>query len=978
MPTSSNLALDDSSIPQLEPPTYTSDSFLHASNANVCNYVSMKVSNNHSYRLWKRQILCLLNIHNMVALVDETMDRPTASTNEIMTKYDSLLKGWIFGSISEALLTQVVDFGSAKDVWDKLILIYGPTMSSEIVKLSGPNYHIWKTQMLLLMKNYKIDGLVDYTIDGSIVSSKDTLEKRERLLKNWIVDSVSNDLLMDNIHLRPAKDIWDYLKWNYDSTLTSEIVKLSGQHNYHLWRTEMLYLVNSYNIDGVMDDTIDEASSNKLMDQYDSLLRSWIFDSVSQDALLKVNKLSSTKAVWEKLKSIYGPTIGSEIDHDKLKTSETKDFITRRNDKLRRATMEGQWWEVETILKNDTNAAGDVINNDGETLLHIAVGTGHKYFVRKLLKVIEDKEILKRRSLDGSTALHIAAITGNKYAAGLLIEKERSLISIRNREGTLPYVVAYFNNHFDTSVFLFKATNLNPKTQSKVNGLRKDLTDRNLLLDVISTKQYDLALQLLEAYQDLAVKDDAEVLMTLARNFPSGLGYCEAFIYPSLIDIRKRIVNKTSLLFTSVEFFRSGVLTKPVEGVLLVLVTTAILVYQLIIFPIWIVYLAFLILYLLLWKVSTKVVPPIKNIEKRKMEWEKAKEVLKLVCDKIDESDPVGIRYSSYRRPFLEAACQNAYEVVVEILSRSPKASRWTDNSGYNIIHLAVIHRSQKIYNLIHDVIVDRKILSKSQIDSHNNNVLHLAGRLAPSSKLKSRTGAALQLQQELQWREEVKKRVVPTFTTQKNTSGETPGMVFTREHENLVKEGEKWMKATAKSCSITAALITTIVFAAAITVPGGSDQTTGIPLFNKEVAFIAFAVSDAISLCASTTSLLMFLSILTTRFAEQDFLKKLPTQLIFGLCFLLLSTACMMVAFGATLFLVFSHENAWMLAPICGLVCMPITTFVFLQLPLIADLIKSTYLMSIFRTKSNNQRHMMYTNDFRLLVYKLNEYIMG
>ncbi|KAI3709306.1 hypothetical protein L2E82_39066 [Cichorium intybus] len=679
-------------------------------------------------------------------------------------------------------------------------------MSSEIVKLSSQNYHIWKTQMLLLMRNHNIDGLVDDTIEGPTASSKGMLEldQHESLLKNWILDSVSKDLLVGKIHLRSAKDIWDYLKWNYDLTLTSEIVKLSGQHNYHLWRTEMLSLVNSYIIDGLMDDTSDtlKDSSNEIMDQYDSLLRSWIFDSISQDVLLKVNMLSSTKEIWEKLKSIYGPTMSYEIDQDKSKTSETKDIITRRNEKLRRATMVGQWWEVETILRNDTNAVGEVINNDGETLLHIAVGTGHNYFVRKLLDFIEGKEILKRRSLDGSTALHIAAITGNNYAAGLLIEKEKSLIGIRNRDGTLPYVAAYSNNHFGTSVFLFKATN--PKRQSKGQGLRKDLTDRNLLLDVISTKQYDLALQLLEAYQDLAVKDDAEVLMTLARNFPTGLSYSETLIYPSLSDIRERIVNKTSLLFTSVEFFQSGALTKPVEGVLLVLVTIAILVYQLILFPIWIVYLAFLMLYFLMWNIATIVVPPIKHIKKRKKEWEKAKEVLKMVCEKIDNSEPVGINHSLYKRPFLEAACQNAYEVVVEILSRSPKASRWTDKNGYNIIHLAVIYRSGKVYNLIHDI-VDRKILSKSHIDSYNNNVLHLVGKLAPSNKLKRRTGAALQLQRELQWREEVKKRVVPTFTTQKNTFEETP---------------------------------------AAITVPGGSNQTTGIPLFTKEAAFILLTSS--------------------------------------------------------------------------------------------------------------------------------------
>ncbi|GKB14863.1 ankyrin repeat-containing protein [Tanacetum coccineum] len=98
----------------------------------------------------------------------------------------------------------------------------------------------------------------------------------------------------------------------------------------------------------------------------------------------------------------------------------------------------------------------------------------------------------------------------------------------------------------------------------------------------------------------------------------------------------------------------------------------------------------------------------------------------------------------------------------------------------------------------------------------------------------------------------------------QVNADNETPEMVFTREHANLVKEGEQWMKTTTESCSITAALIVTIVFAAAITVPGGNNLDTSLPLFKNEVAFNIFAVCDATSLFTAATALLVFLSILT------------------------------------------------------------------------------------------------------------------
>ncbi|KAD6455072.1 hypothetical protein E3N88_09778 [Mikania micrantha] len=187
-----------------------------------------------------------------------------------------------------------------------------------------------------------------------------------------------------------------------------------------------------------------------------------------------------------------------------------------------------------------------------------------------------------------------------------------------------------------------------------------------------------------------------------------------------------------------------------------------------------------------------------------------------------------------------------------------------------------------------------------------------------------------------------------------KNSSKETPQMVFTNEHKNLLIEGEKWMKETAQSYTITAALITTIVFAAAITVPGGNKQENGTPVFTNNAAFNVFAVSDAISFFTSVTSLLMFLSILTARFTEQDFLFKLPTQLIVGLANLFISTTAMLVAFGATLFLVFSQNNSWILVPIAALTCLPITSFVTLQFPLIYDLISATYGRSMFGKKSN------------------------
>ncbi|KAF5788690.1 putative PGG domain, ankyrin repeat-containing domain superfamily [Helianthus annuus] len=330
-----------------------------------------------------------------------------------------------------------------------------------------------------------------------------------------------------------------------------------------------------------------------------------------------------------------------------------------------------------------------------------------------------------------------------------------------------------------------------------------------------------------------------------------------------------------------------------------------------------------------------------------------ATRLLKAICELIKRSTATRFHSDYYNNAILEATRQNADKVVRVIVSFFPNAIWSANEEGHNIIQYAVINHSEKVYNLLYQM-SEHKNIYRTIKDTFGNNLLHLAAKLAPPDKLNHISGAALQLQRELQWFKEVQGFVCPLNINQKNFYGETPRMVFTREHKELVIEGERWMKATAESYTITAALITTIVFAAAITVPGGNKEDNGMPVFTNTTAFTVFAVSDAISLFTSVTSLLMFLSILTARFSEQDFLYKLPTKLIIGLTALFISTTAMLVAFGAALFLVFGQDNSWILASIVALTWLPVTSFATLQYPLIADLVSSTYGRSIFGKKGN------------------------
>lgn len=185
---------------------------------------------------------------------------------------------------------------------------------------------------------------------------------------------------------------------------------------------------------------------------------------------------------------------------------------------------------------------------------------------------------------------------------------------------------------------------------------------------------------------------------------------------------------------------------------------------------------------------------------------------------------------------------------------------------------------------------------------------------------------------------------IPPSYREKKNKDGLTPHDLFTKEHKDLVKQGEEWMKGTASQCMVVATLIATIVFAAAFTVPGGYNQDNGIPFFYRKRTFILFVLADAISLFSASTSILMFLAILTSRYAERDFLESLPKKLMLGLATLFLLITTMMVAFSVSFFVLYHKDLKWIPILITLFATMPVLLFATLQFPLLKDVFQSTY----------------------------------
>ncbi|BFG43102.1 hypothetical protein CerSpe_293760 [Prunus speciosa] len=292
--------------------------------------------------------------------------------------------------------------------------------------------------------------------------------------------------------------------------------------------------------------------------------------------------------------------------------------------------------------------------------------------------------------------------------------------------------------------------------------------------------------------------------------------------------------------------------------------------------------------------------------------------------------------------PILIAAKNGVTEMVEKILELFPVAIHDMNAEKKNMVLLAVENRQPHVYNLL----LKRGILRDSllcKVDDKGNSALHLAAKLG-EHKPWLIPGAALQMQWEIKWYEFVKASVPPNFFSRHNKQSKTARDIFTETHAKEVEAGGQWLNSTSKSCSVVAALIATVAFATSTTVPGGMKQDSGEPTLENQPAFEAFAIASLIALCFSVTSMVMFLSILTSRYQEKDFGKDLPRKLLLGLTSLFVSIASMLVSFSAGHFFVLKDKLKYAAFPVYAVTCLPVTFFAMAQFPLYVDLLWATY----------------------------------
>ncbi|KAF5441852.1 hypothetical protein F2P56_010644 [Juglans regia] len=552
--------------------------------------------------------------------------------------------------------------------------------------------------------------------------------------------------------------------------------------------------------------------------------------------------------------------------------------------KLYNAVRDGNLDETEVILESlSPGALNWKIQDKDQTALHTAVTHGHVHIVEALVMQMSNEGLAMYDS-DGHTALTLAVVLGKWGMVECMLRQYFDLISIRHSEGkNLPVVMAIDFRHIEMARQLYYLT---PDKDLIPQDNNQEIQDRNgatLFTRAIYTGTLDIALGLILTCPRLALaldKDDESPILALAsirHSFPSGiqLGFCKQRIYSCMRIPFAPSISDTRLNVSNGEQRQSN-------------------------------------------QEDQNIISGITQLYEMKKIHDQYNELLSHMCKVISESKTQQLKDGRVYSAITRATKNGSFEFVSKMLETDLRFIRYRDGDRRNIFMLAVLHRQEKIFSILYsrDTMMSYNAMKCLQ-DAKGNNILHMAGMLEHSTRVNQIPGAALQMQRELQWFKEVERIVHPKDKETTNKDGLTPRQLFTEKHENMMEKGEKWMKDTARSCTVVGALIVTIMFAVAFTIPG----------------------------------VLMFLGILTSRYTEDDFLEYLPRQMIIGLSTLFCSIATMMITFASAL-LIILHEQSRIAIPLICLGGVPVTIFLWIQLPILKDMIISTYGPSIFDRK--------------------------
>eukprot|EP00257_Ricinus_communis_P023414 XP_015583393.1 ankyrin repeat-containing protein NPR4 isoform X1 [Ricinus communis] len=210
------------------------------------------------------------------------------------------------------------------------------------------------------------------------------------------------------------------------------------------------------------------------------------------------------------------------------------------------------------------------------------------------------------------------------------------------------------------------------------------------------------------------------------------------------------------------------------------------------------------------------------------------------------------------------AACQANIKSMREIIFKCPDCCKLVDNRGWNVAHYAVISKSDDALKIL--LANPSCIYLVNEKDAQGNTPLHLLAALQshPRSLMHHAKGHRFAVYRqnflcikELLSRSPCRKSYQKEIQEWMRDLGGGPlGQIVIKKDDFILT-----FERARDSHIVVAALVATVTFAAAFTLPGGyrsndDEKDQGVAILGKNSAFKAFLITDAIAMVLSTSSL--------------------------------------------------------------------------------------------------------------------------
>ncbi|KAI3955053.1 hypothetical protein MKW98_005056 [Papaver atlanticum] len=613
--------------------------------------------------------------------------------------------------------------------------------------------------------------------------------------------------------------------------------------------------------------------------------------------------------------------------HQETTCNESSSWDPNKYMSLYKAARKGDWLFAKKLFQDDPNAVTAKITKLSEMAIHVSATAGRSEFVVELIKIMPLEALEFKEAKNGETLLHLAAISGIVEAVKAIVKVNPHLTQRCNNSGWVPLLSAASRVSTSSKERQRKMVEyLYSVTRDENPSPFKGYLGATLLCTLIKAGFYEIASSLIEQYPDLAIETDKdgvcalEVLAETPTAFRSGVSLTpiESYIYdylpielPSTCPKRHYVIkgdaeDPSEILGNQ---YSKGVIAKALNMTSITQVLLA------------------------------KILPAYYKILKTKQALALVKSILARISQMPNSDISDFFEKSDIISKFARSGIS---EFIVECLETFP-----FETNKQEIQKIAVEQRHGNIFQLIHEMNVDEKLLSFQ--DESGNTILHWAAKLAPLSRLKTFGSEVFQMQQEMRWFMAVENLVFNIDKSRRNNDGKTAYELFTKEHKDLMQKAEESAKKTAESSMLVASLVATVAFSAAITVPGGNisdsdKKNNGTPIFLLEKTFLVFVVADAVAFFSSITSAMMFITVLTSRHTETQFLKSLPQKIILNLLTLCISIFTMMITFAAALVIILGRQFTGAPVIISLLALVTVTFFGSLVFPSLLQMVFQIY----------------------------------